>query len=69
MFYPALRMRRLRNNQNIRDMVGETTFGLQNLIMPYFVVNGENIKEAIGSMPGIFRYSIDNLVAAVQKGR
>lgn len=69
MFYPALRMRRLRNNQNIRDMVGETAFGLQNLIMPYFVVNGENIKEAIGSMPGIFRYSIDNLVEEVKKGR
>jgi porphobilinogen synthase len=69
MFYPALRMRRLRNNQNIRDMVSETTFGLQNLIMPYFVVNGENIKEAIGSMPGIFRYSIDNLVEEVKKGR
>ncbi|OGM03879.1 MAG: delta-aminolevulinic acid dehydratase [Candidatus Wallbacteria bacterium GWC2_49_35] len=69
MFYPALRMRRLRNNQNIRDMVSETSFGLQNLIMPYFVVNGENIKEAIGSMPGIFRYSIDNLVEEVKKGR
>ncbi|OQA75601.1 MAG: Delta-aminolevulinic acid dehydratase [bacterium ADurb.Bin243] len=67
MFYPALRLRRLRNNQTIRDMVCETSFSLSNLIMPYFVIAGENKKNAIGSMPGIYRYSIDLLVEEVKK--
>ncbi len=66
MFYPVLRLRRLRNNQTIRDMVCETSFSLTNLIMPYFVVPGENIKKAIGSMPGIYQYSIDRLVEEVK---
>ncbi|HOD41120.1 MAG TPA: porphobilinogen synthase [Candidatus Wallbacteria bacterium] len=66
MFYPALRLRRLRNNQTIRDMVCETSFSLSNLIMPYFVIAGENKKNAIGSMPGIYRYSVDLLVEEVR---
>lgn len=66
MFYPALRLRRLRNNQTIRDMVSETSFSLSNLIMPYFVIAGENKKTAINSMPGIYRFSIDKLVEEVR---
>ena len=66
MFYPALRLRRLRNNQRIREMVRETTFGLENLIMPCFVVPGENVKRAIASMPGIYQFSIDRLIEQVK---
>lgn len=68
MFYPALRMRRLRKNQVIRDMVGETRFGVENLVMPYFVVEGSGVKEEISSMPGVFRYSIDGLLEEAAKG-
>ncbi len=69
MFYPALRLRRLRNNQIIRDMICETVVNLNELVMPYFVVPGENIKKPVSSMPGIYQYSIDNLVLEVKSAR
>ena len=55
------RFRRLRKTQAIRDMVGETQLSVKDLIYPLFVVEGEGIKEAVDSMPGVFRYSIDRL--------
>ena len=51
------RPRRLRNSQAIRDMVHEYDVNLSDLIYPVFVVEGEDVKEEIPSMPGIFHYS------------
>ena len=48
------RPRRLRNSQAIRDMVHEYDVNLSDLIYPVFVVEGEEVKEEIPSMPGIF---------------
>lgn len=62
-----LRFRRLRRTQTIRNLVRETTLCQDDLIQPYFVVEGRNKKEPIHSMPGIFRYSIDNLCKAVSE--
>ncbi len=59
--FPQLRLRRLRKNENIRRMVRETILTPNDFIYPIFVVDGENIKEEIPSMPGQFRYSIDRL--------
>jgi len=59
--FPSLRLRRLRKNENIRRMVRETLLTVNDFIYPIFVVDGENIKEEIPSMPGQFRYSIDRL--------
>ncbi len=59
--FPSLRLRRLRKNENIRRMVRETILTVNDFIYPIFVVDGENIKEEIPSMPGQFRYSVDRL--------
>lgn len=55
------RGRRLRANAAIRGLVRETSLSVGDLIYPIFVVEGENIKEEISSMPGICRYSVDRL--------
>lgn len=55
------RPRRLRRNALIRDLVHETDIRLDDLVFPIFVMDGENIKEEIPSMPGIYRYSLDRL--------
>ncbi|MCC9166399.1 porphobilinogen synthase [Pontibacter harenae] len=60
------RPRRNRQTQAIRDMVQETTLDLQDLIFPLFIIEGENQKQEIPSMPGIYRYSIDTLVEEVR---
>ena len=67
MGFPNTRMRRLRRTEAIRRMVRQTRVLPQDLIMPFFVVEGENIKEAIQSMPGQSRLSIDNLVREAKK--
>jgi porphobilinogen synthase len=59
--FPQLRLRRLRKNENIRRMVRETLLTPDDFIYPIFVVDGENVKEEIASMPGQFRYSVDRL--------
>lgn len=61
------RPRRLRLNQNIRDMVRETSLNVKDLIYPYFVVEGENVKEEIEAMPKVFHFSIDKLVEDVKE--
>lgn len=56
------RLRRLRYNPLIRDMVRETVLTKDDLIYPLFVVPGRNIKKEVKSMPGNFQMSIDKLV-------
>jgi porphobilinogen synthase len=60
--YPTKRLRRLRYNPLVRDMVRETELSKNDLIYPLFVVPGEKIKKEIKSMPGVFQMSIDVLV-------
>lgn len=59
--YPLRRNRRLRSNDSIRRMVRETILGPDDFLVPLFVVEGNQVKESIPSMPGYFRYSLDNL--------
>jgi porphobilinogen synthase len=56
------RLRRLRYNPLIRDMIRETILTKNDLIYPLFVVPGEKIKKEIKSMPGNYQMSIDVLV-------
>ena len=56
------RPRRLRRSATIRRMARETRLSVDHLIMPLFVIDGEDRREAIGAMPGQFRFSIDRLV-------
>jgi porphobilinogen synthase len=67
MFYPSYRMRRLRRTPTIRRMLRETTLSVDDLIYPLFVIAGENVKNAIGSMPGCFQLSIGNLLPEVRE--
>ena len=60
--YPAQRLRRLRYNPNVRDMIRETELSPKDLIYPLFVCPGENVKNEVKSMPGVYQLSIDNLV-------
>lgn len=55
------RFRRLRSNESIRNLVRETSVQVTDLIYPIFVIDGENIKNPIPSMPDVYQYSIDNL--------
>ena len=61
------RPRRNRKNQTIRNFVSENKVEVSNLIQPLFVIEGENIKKPIESMPGQFRFSLDNLLAEVEE--
>jgi len=56
------RFRRLRINKNLRDLVRETTLHVEDFIYPLFVKSGEGIKKEIGSMPGVFQMSIDEVL-------
>jgi porphobilinogen synthase len=57
-----IRPRRLRRTDAIRRMARETRLSADNLIMPLFVIDGNDKREAIDAMPGQFRFSIDRLV-------
>jgi porphobilinogen synthase len=65
MSFPITRLRRLRKNAAIRNMVRETEVNSDDLIMPYFVCPGTNIKKPINSMPGNYQMSIDLLVEEI----
>ena len=57
-----IRPRRNRKNAAIRAMVEETQLGPQHLIYPVFLKDGKNIKEEVHSMPGNYRWSLDQLL-------
>jgi len=60
--FPHTRLRRLRVNDNVRAMIREVELLPKHLIAPVFVLEGENQREAVASMPGVDRLSIDLLV-------
>ncbi len=62
MYFPNYRPRRLRRNENLRRMIRETHLRVDDLIYPMFSAFGENIRQEISSMPGIYQQSIDNIV-------
>ncbi len=67
--YPAYRPRRLRHSAWIRDLVRETRIHSHDLIWPIFVKDGQNEREAVASMPGVERLSIDLAVEAAKQAR
>ena len=56
------RPRRLRVKESIRSMVRETSLNVSDFVYPMFVVEGGSIRDPIDTMPGQFRYSVDELV-------
>lgn len=67
MEYPFYRARRLREKENFRRMVRETSLSVNDFIYPLFVVHGKNVKKEIGSMPGNYHLSVDRLVEEVKE--
>lgn len=65
--FPAKRMRRLRSQDALRDMVAEHVLTVKDLIYPVFVLPGKNQREAVPSMPGVERLSVDLLVEEAGK--
>ena len=65
--YPQLRMRRNRKQAWIRRLLEETNLSSNDIIMPIFVIEGKNKIQTIKNMPGINRYSINNLGKIVDK--
>ena len=61
------RNRRLRETRSIRDLVRETILTPADFIFPIFVVEGENIKEEISSMPGNYHFSLDRLHEIIEE--
>ena len=57
----TIRPRRLRSNETLRKMVRETRVDKSSLVYPIFVREGENIQEEIPTMPGQYRYSVDQM--------
>lgn len=55
------RFRRLRASENLRSMVRETRISKSDLIYPMFVVEGENVKNPVESMPNVYQYSLDRI--------
>ncbi len=60
--FPVNRMRRMRKDEFSRRLMRETQLTTNDLIFPVFIVEGEKQRQAIASMPGIFRLSIDELL-------
>ena len=60
--FPLLRMRRSRRTPALRRLVAEATLSSADFIYPVFVLDGEGQSEAVPSMPGITRKSIDRLL-------
>lgn len=62
MIHMSRRPRRNRKSEAIRSMVQETRLHPAQFIVPFFLLDGENKKEEISSMPGVFRMSIDKAI-------
>src|SRR5262250_1511667 len=62
MAFPITRMRRLRRNQQLRNLVRETRLSPESMVYPIFVCPGEKVRNEVSSMPGQYNLSIDNAV-------
>ncbi|MDX1959672.1 MAG: porphobilinogen synthase [Leptospiraceae bacterium] len=60
------RPRILRKNRAIRELISETILSPNDLVAPIFIIEGENKKEEIPSLPNYFRYSIDKAIEEVK---
>ncbi len=65
--YPSLRLRRTRKYNWSRKLVQENNLSSSDLIYPIFLIEGKNTKQTIKSMPGVYRYSIDQLGMIINK--
>ena len=67
--YPAVRLRRTRATAWSRRLHAETVLTPADLIWPLFVAEGQGVEEPIASLPGVSRWSVDNIVARTREAR
>jgi len=65
--FPQLRLRRLRRSAPLRALIRENRVDVGDLIYPMFIAEGRGLKQEITSMPGIFRYSPDQLSREIEE--
>ncbi len=68
-YFPGIRMRRMRRDDFSRRLMRENTLTVDDLIYPVFVLDGENRRETVASMPGVERLSVDLLVQEAEELR
>src|SRR6202162_2947830 len=67
MAFPINRPRRLRRTDTLRRMIRETRLSPDDLIQPFFVCPGRDVKRPVTSMPGVAQLSVDNVVSAARE--
>lgn len=67
MYFPQTRMRRLRENPVVRELVRDVRLGLDDLIMPLFVDETISAREPIGPMPGQYRYPLSEIAGVASE--
>ena len=67
MIFPITRLRRLRYNSALRNMLSETTLSLDDLILPLFIREGEGENHPIASMPGQYQITLENLEKEIKE--
>jgi len=65
--FPLRRNRRLRTNNAIRGLVRENHITANDFLVPLFIVEGNDVKEEIASMPNYYRYSLDRLESELKE--
>ncbi|MFN7197345.1 MAG: porphobilinogen synthase, partial [Hylemonella sp.] len=65
--YPLGRPRRLRRDEFTRNLVREHTLSVHDLIYPVFVLDGRQQRQAVASMPGVERLSVDLLLPVAEE--
>ena len=65
--YPSLRLRRSRKYEWSRRLIEENSLSPNDFILPIFLIEGKNKKQEIKSMPGVYRYTINNLSRIIEK--
>lgn len=67
--YPIVRLRRNRRTSWLRDLTAESTLRPEDLILPIFVIEGENQKHEIKTMPSVYRQSIDQALITAEEAQ
>jgi porphobilinogen synthase len=65
--FPSTRLRRTRRSAALRSLTSESALSAGDLVYPLFVIEGENRSEAVASMPGVARRSIDGILSEARK--
>jgi porphobilinogen synthase len=67
MSFPETRLRRFRRTPTLRRLVRETRLSPDNLVLPLFVCPGEGVAKPVGSMPGVYQQSVDQIVETARE--